>query len=96
MTPDEIKLAIADGIVRALPNAIEDSIKVPLAKMQNNLNKHNMTHTNDMKRIMPVVEAWEATQTAGRGVLWVSGVIAAIGGAIITVMQIWPSIKMHL
>ena len=55
------------------------------------LDLHNQAHEADMKRIMPVLEAYESAQNAGRLAMKALTLLTAIGGAYLVAKQVWPN-----
>ena len=63
--------------------------------MRQEITMHNDLHNKDMERMMPIIEAFEETQSdlrvmkkQGRFVLWVAATVSALGGAVYIVMRI--------
>lgn len=54
---------------------LEESIEA----IRQSINNHNLKHEEDMKRILPVVEAFEAAKNSGKFVGWVIGFLVALG-----------------
>jgi hypothetical protein len=76
--------------------AVKMNVNGKIDNLSSKIDDHNTTHENDMKRALPVIEAYEegqrdlkAARKAGRGVLLFSGAVTAIGGAYLVLKQIF-------
>ena len=85
VTKENLEACIEVSVSRS----IETNVNGKIDMLRNEINTHNILHENDMKRILPVVEAFEASKTSGKIVLWVAGTITAVGGAILILMRLF-------
>lgn len=76
--------------------AIKMTVNGKIDNIQRCIDAHNLSHEADMKRMMPIIEAFEqgqedlaAAKRGGRFVLYLAGVISALGGAYLVVSQIF-------
>lgn len=84
-------------VIRAeIATAIGINVNGKIDKMQRCLDTHNLKHEQDMERMMPIIEAFEegqrdlhSAQKAGKGILWISGFITAIGGTYLVIRNIF-------
>lgn len=86
MTPEDLK-----KITEAVTTAVVKTVNGKIDKMQVSLDTHNVEHAEDMKRILPIVEAYETTKNTGKAAMWIASFIIAVGGAILVVKGFWPS-----
>ena len=94
MTPAQLK-----DIKRTIEATIQEKVNGKIERMDQKLDAHNASHENDMKRMMPVIEAFEkgkqdldTAQRGGKIVLWVAATVTAIGGAYLIIVQVFQSI----
>ncbi len=80
----EIKTIVGNSIGHYVNGKIDDLSR----KMDENHEKHR----DDMQRILPVVEAYEAAQGGGKAIMWTGGAITVLGGAWLVLKQIFPNI----
>jgi hypothetical protein len=87
-----------EQIREEIANGIKLNVNGKIDKLSSEINDHNKIHEDDMKRVLPVIEAYEEGQRdlntakkAGRGVLWVSAAVTGIGGAYLVLLQIFRS-----
>jgi len=94
---------VSKGMDPALLIAVREEIKVTvngkIDKLDKKIDEHNAKHEADMKRVMPIIEAFELSERrladakeGGRAVIYVAGFITAIGGAWLVLKNIWPGI----
>lgn len=79
-------------------STIKETVNGKIDTLTRKVDDHNLSHEKDMRRILPIIEAFEAAErrvddakSAGKSVLWISGVITAIGGAYLIIKQIFFS-----
>ena len=78
-----------DSNLKTINDAITSGIKL-------NVNGKIDALQNTVNRVIPVVEAYEASEravgdakAAGKAILWVSGFIVSVGSAYLILKQIW-------
>ena len=67
----------------------EDTVTLLIQKvdsMSKELATHNEDHAKDMKRVLPIIEAYETAQANGRFVKWIAQILIACG-------VIWAGVK---
>lgn len=92
---------------QVITEAVESAINISVEKAMVHVNDkidcidqkldiHNAKHEEDMKRILPALEAFETSQrlvldakASGRVMAWFGGIIITIGGAYLTLKQIF-------
>jgi len=81
----EIQSQVNDSINTALAKELAPAIKVTVNGKIDALRAENeawhMERKEELRRIMPVVEAFEEAKTSGKRILWIATFIIAIGGA---------------
>ncbi len=81
-----------DGVLaRQIKEVIKETVNGKIDGISKKIDEHNVAHEADMRRIVPVLEAYESAQNAGRLAMKAITVMTAIGGAWMAVKQIWPS-----
>ena len=105
MTPDQI-ISLKEDVAKTIQvtvNGKVDKMTIRLDEtigtvnnMRQEITMHNEIHGTDMKRILPVLEAFEEGQRdlrsatkAGKIVLWLAATVTAIGGAYLILKQIF-------
>ena len=76
MTNKELEV-IRDEIAKAIKLNVNGKIDAMRAENE----QWHFERKEELQRIMPVVEAFEATKTSGKRILWVATFIIAVGGA---------------
>ena len=91
---------VATHTLKVIREEIGDSIKLnvngKIDAMRKEVSDHNIQNEVYLKRIMPVVEAYEASEvaltgakTSGKIILWIAGSITAIGSAYLIIKDIF-------
>lgn len=80
MTPEQLQVFLEDNR-KSTAEAIRLTVNGKIDDMKK-------THEQDMKRMMPIILAYEGAErrledakTSGKAILWVAGFITALGGA---------------
>ncbi len=84
--------SIIKQIQETIETTIDKKVNGKIDGIRNDLNAHNASHEADMKRILPVVEAYETAQNSGRLALKIAGVGTVLGTAWLTAKSIWPNL----
>ncbi len=79
------------AVLEQIRTTIKETVNGKIDAMRDDLNTHNAKHEGDMERIMPIIEAYETAQGAGRIAMKSISILTAIGGAWLVVRSIWPS-----
>lgn len=93
--------------LQVIKDAVADQVKITvngkIDKIDKKIDEHNASHERDMKRALPVIEAYEAGQEVVRSmqktrawIMRVAAFIIAVGGAWVTIEQILPSFHIKL
>lgn len=97
-------MAMTKSDLRKINEAITENIKVTVNGKIDNLTKkidaHNLSHETDMQRVLPVIEAFEASEKFAAdakkkgkvviiAVASIAGFVTAVGSAYLIVMQIF-------
>lgn len=76
--------------------AIKTTVNGKIDNLSSKIDVHNIKHEKDMKRMLPIIEAFEegqqdlkTAQKGGKAVLWLAGGITAIGGAYLVLRAIF-------
>ena len=88
MTPEQLQIFLEDNR-KSTGAAIEKYVNGNLRALDQKIEEHNRVHNEDMKRILPVVEAYEDAVRGGKRVLWSAGSIMTVGGAYLIIRQIF-------
>lgn len=88
---EKFKLDVKEEIAKGIQKNVNGRIDA----MRKDLVAHNEQHEKDMRRALPVIEAYEkakedveTAKKGGRAVLWVAAMITAIGGAYLVLRMI--------
>ena len=91
MTPAQLA-SLKEEVIKTIQTTVNGKVD----RMQDCMNAHNVKHEEDMKRVLPVIEAFEEGQRdlntakkGGKAVLWLSGTVTAIGGAYLVLRAIF-------
>lgn len=79
-----------------LAEAVHENVNGKIDKLDEKIESHNRRHENDMKRILPTILAYEASQrvledarVGGKFILWWSGFVIAVGSAYLIIRQVF-------
>lgn len=91
-----VNQAVEKLLTGGVADAIQRSVNGKVDGMRKALDEHNITHENDMRRMMPIIEAFEKAQQdletakkGGRFILWFAATVTAVGGAYLVVRMIF-------
>ncbi len=79
-------------VIEQIRETIRLTVNGKVDAISSKIDMHNKAHEEDMRRILPVLEAYENAQKGGRAVMWTAGTVTVLGTAWIVVKQIFPSI----
>lgn len=91
MNADQLK-ELKDALIKTVTLTVNGKIDGLTLKMD----KHNEKHETDMKRILPVIEAYEISEkivygakSTGKIALVLAGFVMTVGGAYLVIKQIF-------
>ena len=81
-----------EATVKIIQETIRSTVNGKIDDIRTDLYAHNVSHEADMKRIIPVVEAYESAQNGGKFLMKTAGAITILGSAWIAAKQIFPGL----
>lgn len=95
MNPEQLQKFLEDNR-KSTAEAIQVTVNGKIDKLRIEVDDHNLSHAKDMQRIIPVIEAFEASEqfaksakTSGLVILWLAGFITAVGSAFLILRNIF-------
>lgn len=84
------------AIHKLIATTVKETVNGKIDTLQRCINEHNIAHEADMKRIVPVLEAYESAErrledarVSGAFIMKLIGVILAVGSLWLMARQLW-------